>query len=509
MPTDRHLKLNEIIDFSGGLWEVNDWLMPANAFQEMTDCYPQSGGGIRAFFKSTAISASGIAEASIETPIGLFARGGIPLRSSGLGNGVDRYLMTFKKATGAYRPRLYRMDGSNNETTWTQIYHTSGTTEFNTETGDNNGQQKCTFRYFKTSAGVEYVLFTLAYNSTTPGGFGLWRVDYATVSSALKAIEISPPITGATRPNGPIAVHQARVFVEGGENILIWSDAGGITFSASNYLAVEPNQVLPNIVAIHPTPPSALLLIKEGAPMVNIHGDVADSPTVYQLAEGLAPGGTGKQDVGRTPYGVTYVMANGHIYLTTGESVEDLSPQLANFTGETDFVGTGDTNFIGEFLFAPKGYVMHWPTKAWFKQTQLAGLLHNVEAQTRTIWGTVGTGASPTFAEISPFPGNSRLNTYSFKTAPLRSDDGRQIEIREVELVARSYDASAQLAVTVGASTVTKTLGTVGRQKVSFLFNTRDEMLDIRVVSTAGNSANEAPSVEAVRFKSRPGHQTY
>ncbi len=248
--------------------------------------------------------------------------------------------------------------------------------------------------------------------------------------------------------------------------------------------------------------------MKEGAPWVVLQGDITD-PTIVQMGEGIHPGGSGIQDFGRTPEGIAFIATDGYVYLTDGHSFRNISQQLGGFNQSGQVVSPGDTNFLNEFLFGPYGYVYHFPTQSWFKQTQLTGLFHNVERYTRTIWGPVGTSTNFTLKKLSPYPDSARLNSWSAKTAPLRSDDGRQLEIREVELVVESYDANAQLQVTVGGTTLTKTLATAGRQDVSFLFKERGEVLDIRVVSTAGNANNEAPSLEALRFYSRSGHQTY
>lgn len=511
MPSNRHLTVREISDFSPGLWENADWLMPPSGAQEMSDCYPQVGGGLRAFFKGTDLSASGITNASQERVIGAYARGGVPLRSGAAGTGVDRYLMTYRASAGAYRPRLYRMDGSAGDSTWTQVYVDAGTNEFNAATSDDNTPDKAAFRFFRLAAGSPndaYVILSMKYRAATTRGPGIYRLNYNDATASQKAVELTTSVAGSARPCGPLTTHQARVMIGGGAQgeTIIWSDEGTVTFGASNFLGVEPNQDLPGFVAMHALPPSDLFILKEGAAMVSVQGAITD-PTVQQMAEGIAPGGSGKQDFGRTPSGLTFIATDGYVYEAAGSSVTNLSQQLGAFANQSDFAGPGDTNFINEFLFAPNGYVFHLPSKSWFKQTRLAGATHNVERSTRTIWGPVGTGASFALRSISPFPGQQRLNTYSWKSAPLRSADGRQLEVREVQVVAKSYDTNATIAITVGGTTVTKTLTTAGRQEVSAYFTARGEVLDIRVVPTAASSAVEAPSIEAVRFYSRSGHQ--
>lgn len=508
MPVNTHLQVLEITDFSPGLWENADWLMPASGAQEMIDCYPQPGGGLRAFFKATSLSVSGVADITKERVIGVYSASGSA--------GVDRYLMTYVFDSGAgsgtkARPKLYRMNVS--ESTWTQIFVNSGTTQFNFASSDNNSPLRAGFRRFRLSDGTAYVMLVARYVGTQDGaGAGLYRLNQADSSSAQKAVD-TRLLNNTVRPWGAIALHQARVIVvlSPDSERLCWTDVAAITSAAANFLDVEPSQDLVDISAMHPLEPSDLLILKEGSPHVVIQGDIT-SPTVQSMSEGINPGGSGIQDLGRTPDGMAFINADGYIYLTNGYTFDNISQQLNGFTLDTlaPSVHLGDLNFVNQFLFGPQGYVYDAATKSWFKQTQITGGFHYIDRYNRKLWGNSGNSTSFTLSELKPYPGQSRLSTYSWKSAPLRSPDGRQLEIREVEVVAKPYDASATIAVTVNGTTVTKTLdGSSTKQDRSFLFKQRAEVLDVRVVATAGSAANEAPSIETVRIYTRSGHQTY
>jgi len=116
------------------------------------------------------------------------------------------------------------------------------------------------------------------------------------------------------------------------------------------------------------------------------------------------------------------------------------------------------------------------------------------------------TTASPT-AGFYEFDDTKRGGRYTWQSAPLRAPDGRQIEVREVQLYVRTYDANAQLAVSVGGVLKTITTPSVGRHQLSFRFRVRAEVLDVTVTSIAGiETTNEAPTVEAVRIGWQPGH---
>jgi hypothetical protein len=208
MPANTHLRWVEVKDFSPGLWENADWLMPSSAAQTLTDAYPQPGGGLRAFYRPSALSVSGVVDITKERVIGLFARGNLGLRSGGVGSSVDRYMMTymFDNAAGAgskARPKLYRMDGSNAESTWTQIFVTSGVTQFNFATSDNNAPRQCSFRFFRLSAGSpndQHVIFSVRYTGAATGGPGLYRLNYNDLSSAQRAVEIVSSVSGGDEP---------------------------------------------------------------------------------------------------------------------------------------------------------------------------------------------------------------------------------------------------------------------------------------------------------------------
>lgn len=73
MAVNTHLQWMEVNDFSAGLWTVGDtWAMPANAAQQMQDCYALPSGGLRAFYRRQAFGTLGANlltanQASIET----------------------------------------------------------------------------------------------------------------------------------------------------------------------------------------------------------------------------------------------------------------------------------------------------------------------------------------------------------------------------------------------------------------------------------------------------------
>lgn len=514
MPVHNHLKPIEIKDFTPGLYTDVDWLMPANGAQQMVNCHAQVGGGLRAFYKATAISTSGIVAPAKERALAVHGRGGVPARSGAPADLTDRYLLTylFDAAAGAgskARPRLYRMDGSNAETTWTQIKKPAAA-EFAFATNDNNAPSKARFRYFRLSAGApndQKVLLQILYVGADSG---LYSLNYNDLSAAQIATLQATLVTNATQPCGPLAIHQARVVIfAGNSERMVWSDPGTLSFPAANFLDVDGLQDLPNPVAIATIEPSDLFVMREGAPIVLVQGDITN-PTVQSMVQGIVGGGAGQQDLGRTDQGMALITHDGYVYLSNGSSVTKLSQQIRAIPHPADYVGQGSVCFIGEYLFCPGGLVYHFPTQSWFTQTQLAGTVLNVEPYTSQIWGTTGEGVSFSLAQLIPVPatGAARVSSYTWQSSPMRSNDERQLRIREVDIIAKSYDANATITVTVNGTALPTTLTATGRQTVQFLFNERAEVLDVTVTSTAGSGANEAPSIEAVRIWTQDGHDT-
>lgn len=497
MPVNDHLAPIEIRDFSPGLWERADWLMPANAAQVMTDCHPQIPGGLRAWFKPTSISNSGITAPTKERVIGLYARL--------VSDDVDRFLMTQWSDPAASsgnkrKPRLYRMNESASETTWTQVYKTSGTTEF--ATSDNDAPSKVSFRTYVLSDGTVRVVFVLR---NVHSDAGLYRLNVADSSSSIKAIKLTTTSAGEANPIGALAIHQQRIIVTSGDRIM-WSDPGAENFDADNFLRVDPNVGAPIIRVIDGIEPSDLLGLRQGPGPFLVQGDIT-SPTVQEMGEGMRLGSYA--DFGHHPDGKLIIASDGYLYLTDGRNFENIGTQLAAKSASADASSLGDAVYLNEYVFQAGGKVFDTRTKSWFKQSGLAGNFLNVALSPGAVWGTVETGGeSFTLAQVAPKNENSRCSTYTWKSAPLRDPSGRQIEIREVEIVANNYQANSTFAITVNGTTVTKTMSSTGRQNVSALFKQRAEVLDVQVVSTAG-STGEAPSIEAIRIFTRAGHHKH
>ncbi len=483
VPSNSHLQWIEERRFSPGLWEKGDWLLPAGAAATMTGCSPQPGGGLRAFFKPTLIPATGIGAS--ERIIGFFGYGA-PHRTLAT-TGVDYYCVTYSSVD--FRPRIYRWDTTDaTETQWRLI------TTLTAAIGSNNAPGEAFFTAYVLAAGTVRILVSINYVGVDAG---IWAGTQATVATS----QTFAKITGTT--GGPIAIHQSKI-VEARASTLFYSGTGNETFAAE-FVSIEPQRNLGAVKALLASAPGDLLVATEGAGWFSVQGDITN-PIVrsYSSAHSLGEPIQALVDTGR---GLAFIQAAGGIYVTnSGASFVKLDKQLATpVQPGGNVVAMGDLAFHQDLLFCPRGYVYDFATEAWFRLAAVTtGQVQFVDRRAHALY-TVLAGTTTIYL-LSTIDGATRLNTFTWKTPKLRSADGRQIEIREVQVVAKSLVSTSSVAVTING--VTRTLGTlaVGTHHLSFLFRERAETLDVQVVSDSGDSSTEAPSIEIVRVGYRPGH---
>lgn len=483
-PPGRHLTWSEITDFSPGLFTVSDWLIPANGSQTMTNCVPSVGGGLRAFVKPTSISTTGIANIAQEAVIGLFSS--YHSVRSGIGSSFDYYLVTFN--TTDFKTRVYRMDGTNGETTWTIKKTTAAS-------AGSVPPNPTLFDSFVDGAGAQHVVFNLLGATSSDG---LWSIDWLNGTVTQR--------TAASQLGGPVAVQDDRIYAAY-DHKLRFSDSQSFTFSAANFIDLQASRLGGGIVSINAFAPSDLLIGTAFAPWILVQGDITD-PIVRTMSDAHTPGA--HQKVVFTEQGLAFIEPNTGVYLTgTGDQFTDISTQISPsaWGGTGVDVGYGDLAFAPNYLFAPNGLVYDFRVRSWFRLSNVGWHVAADKLNRTMILATQGVGFSlwryNTNENIS-----TRYDTYTWKSAPFRSTDGRQIEIREVQVICRTYD-TAQIAVTVNGTTRTVTGLAAGKHYVSIPFVERDDVLDVQVVPTAGSASVEAPSIECVRMGQGSGHLLY
>lgn len=477
--------------------------MPPNAASEMIDCVPLKQGGLRAFYEpATTHATTGIDAVANEVSTGLFVRGGVPLRTGASGDGADRYLATVDPSLLLHK--LYRMDGSAGETTWKQEAAPG-----NYETAVASTSVRSTqFDYFEDSSGNQYVLYVQRGGGAAAG---LYRVAY--VGGALPVASDGDQVKIAGY-NGPLAVNQARILIgEGNSERIYYTGTGSVTApGAIDFIDVEPNRRLVNLAAIVAIAPDDLLVMKEGAPWVQISGDITNASTpVREMGQDYVGRFTEQVPV-RVPGGIAIIEPGGDIYLTDGRNFTNISHMLSPFYkvsegSGVDVVSPGQMAWLGGFLFVPGGYVRDWETGAWFKLSSFDAAFWTAEPYLGEVFGvTQGKSFSLKSWKLYEGQGDTRMHTYSWTSAPFSNEDGRQVAIREVQLFV-ACSATSDISVTVGGVTKTVTGLAAGRHQVPFYFRERGEMLTAKVVPSAQSAANEAPIVERIRVGMVDGHQ--
>ncbi len=490
MPRNPNLLWTELKDFSAGLWTSEDsFLMPPTGLQTMEDCYPRKGGGVRAFFKPTALTVSGITSTTNELPIA-FATQQLPDLSSYM------LLLTKVVATGG---------------------------------GYTEGQIKA---YYKTSAAGAWTL-TKTFAAASPAAYNAATVtpyqDASNIYYLVVAINNSGADIGTWtfRPDtnvwakitavgiGPVINHQGRIVVATTTSgTIIWTDPGGVTFPAANdldlYQGMEDFRIA--ISSMVATPPDQLQIFTANDRVWNVNGDI-DDPIVTGMNQGRSPNIL--QNLASTNDGPVFLeMGVGvTIVANNGGVLDRYDPQLAptpNFPSPVlnhfPYPGFAKT---GGFLFTPDGRVREDDTNGWFSLSQSTSskpVLYFAKNLDGSVVGLQwGAGWVPYIWAWSgePTSTQARAESYTIKTAPLHTTDARQADVEEVEVWIDSFHANTTIAVTVNGTTRTSAAVPAGHRIVPFRFRERAAYLDIKLVAASNNAGTEAPIIEAVRIGTR------
>lgn len=489
MPVNDHLVWNEIKDFAGGLNDGNDFLMPANEFQVLEDCYPRPGGGLRAFYKASTTT----------------------ITTAGLSMATERIemIVPFIESTG-----IAYMAVTKNTTTGLQKWYTLGigagswtlrkTFTAPVSLANSSLTQVTTYN---TGAGIRWAICT-SHNKSDSTEDGLYTM---TDTGTIAFIEQSGFNTVA------MTQYQARLLYAK-LNTLVWTDPGSIVAPpAPNFITLQTgnNDVRDIIAVIVPYAPTTLIIGTIGSGWWMIEGDITD-PVVRQMADDHYPGKV--QRGTRTEDGVVFFEPNNGIYKTRNMAAqfERLDQNLIPHAVDENQA----FSYFDNFLFAPGGKVMNTDTKTWFSLSAATGanVVNHWERQpTNTINGvTLGQqviGAQRNNAgAILSYPvnefGGQRVETFRVKTAPIRNDKGRYMHIREVQVAVDCFGSTSTVAITVNGTTRTSATLPAGTNEVSFLFDERAKYLDVLVVPNSNTTNTEAPVLEAVRIGTRPdAHQ--
>lgn len=504
-----HYERVEISDFTPGIVTAGEWLVPAKGSAEMLDCYPQIGGGLRAWTSFAEFSKAGIGAS--EFPFGFYARGAIPVRSGAALDATDLYIITYNSSDG--KPRLYRWDNTNDAAppaAWTLIK------TFAASTAPGSPPSLASFQPYVV-AGTTHVYLILKYVSGTDQG--LWRIRYS--DGALTQI------TTHANPRCLVA-HQDRLLYGHGSSEgsrLVWNDPNTETFGAASFIDVLPyyrltsNSLIKSFVG-------DLLIGKTGAPWTLVQGPITD-PTVRTMLDAAYP--VVIQAAAETPDGLAYsTFRDGQFLTSSGSESKKLTDQLL----ATDVAGdgllatsadAGVNSYASHFLTTPSGYIWDRTTESWFRTShwgaggaQTEGKYQTYDAQqdNQILYVVTRGTAFKIFYSRLAEGSFTRKRAYTWRSAPLRDPNGRQITIREIDITLKSYLNGATATITVGNTThpvagtqVSAATGiAAGRQQIHRQFEAIGEVLDVQVVVDSGADGTEAPSIEAIGISSLPGH---
>lgn len=485
MPVDSHLTWAEIRDFSPGLWNSNDQLMPPSSAQVMTDCFAVPGGGLRAWYKPTAFPTTGIVSTTLETPVAMFVHEGL-INRSGSGIGNDYYLIT-ANSTDTFT-RVYRMDqtAAGPPVVWTLIKtHAAGLVPSFVPTCN-----------YITTSGDRYLVYGLG--SANGADNGVWLVKYSD-GSLTHLLSSQQQI---------VANYQSRLIaagsVSGGNpSVIQFTDPGTLANILTNVAPVDINEGLADISGFSTFSPGDLIVFKRGAPIYLVEGDL-DNYTVRQM-NGSKANGT---NAIRGPQGVIFaISADGFYETPDGNIIQPLSKQIAASQI------AGPLLWHNHYMLTGQGLVFDHDTNTWFSSSFITttmvgarldlnvspgpGFLFADKASPFTLWTMAVVDGATT----------ARAESYTWKSAPLRDPNGRQVEIRAIEIIARSRNTSTStIAVTVNGVTQTLNCDSSGRGALTYYFLQRRETLDVQVVAASNAAGVEAPLIEAVRIGSQSGH---
>lgn len=485
MPVDSHLTWAEIRDFAAGLWTVNDQLMPPTAAQTMTDCSAAPSGGLRAWFKASSFPTTGIVSLTNESPRCLFAHESL-INRSGSGTGNDYYLVTYDSVSTF--TRIYRMDqtAAGPPVVWTLIKTTAA--------GLDPGMVVATD--YITSTGDRYACFALGAGAGADNG--VWLVKYS--DGSLNHL--------TNGQQAIVANYQSRLIIvgsvaNGNPNAIQFTDPGSLANILTNTAPVDIAEAS-SISGVMPFSPGDLLVFKADASIYLVQGDL-DNYTVRQM-NGSKIGGS---EPVRGPQGVIFRIAQDGIYETPdGSTVNPLSKNIASGS----FAFRRPIVWSNHWLmsFQAGGLVYDYDTGCWFTTSAITAT-NAVGCRLASLQGFMLANQQTPFniSTLTCIDGSTaaRAESYTWKSAPMRDPNGRQVEIRSVEIIHKSTNgATSTIAVTVNGDTRTVNCDSSGRGAATFYFRQRRETLDIQVVAASNAGGVEAPRIEAVRIGSQGGH---
>ena len=496
MPVDKHLNWIEITDFTAGLYNEQapglQLLGPNGAMVSLTDYEPRPmpGGGLRAFYQGKSIVTTGMDNAAAEEPMGVY----------GCLSGTSYDHVVFTMDPTDKKVRGYRMNRGAGASTWSKFY---------TDTAAGSAAfQEVNLVKFTTTGGTVYYICAVRGGANP----GMYRLRFS--DSNFVAIQAGGSALLAT---GVLGVSSARVIYGDGTTNLYYSDIGSVDIisTEANNLDVNPNVDDGDIMILVTVAPSDIIVGSQGAPWVEIDGDLSQGPALrsmgndhhqrahFQRAEAI-PGGL-----------FAFIEPGGKVFASDGRTFKSLSDTLKRFSIDAskqaggDGFGPGTLAFLGHYLFAPGGFVYDFDTGAWFSTSILSGadVFHYADQKDRVYFTNGAVGVELSYMKI--FEGGdsavTRMPVASCQTVPFSDATGRNVRLREVQVYTQCYvESTITVNVLDSNNNIVSTWtedAVTGRGATEFLFpNCEDDTLSVSITCSSNDNTSEAPTIERLRI---------
>jgi hypothetical protein len=514
MPSTQSLQWVDVNDFTPGLWDESaayaKFATPVNAFRILNDYQPVKGGGLRPTALAEAVSLSGGPGAGEEI-FGVFARGGMARTGAGSNLLPSQDIIVVTMNGTDHKFRIWRLDQSVLVPAWSN--------RFTSAANVDDFHTPVQFAFFHDTNGVQWYIMSIETNGAVRGLYKM-QIDLTVTSNTGN----DGAVTKISGDYGPLCISQARIMVGtgGGEgaggavagNVLDYSDVGLTTFSGTTHgsLTVTPNREESALTAINGVEPSDLLIAKSGAPWVEINGDIAAVGTPVREMGNDHHARVAHQQLPKTPNGVCFIEPNGRVFETDGRNFKPLTNQLSGrqLSWAHNMVAPGTLGYINGFLFIPgldgetSGVIFDFESSALFRTTGINPVFSYLNAYDNLLYCA---NHDPNAASLVTYDmGGTKVSTGVIQTVPYADKNGRNIDIREVQMYVLT-NASTEFKVelinesNVSVATRYAVIDTARRDMFRVQFPaTKSGYLSLKVTTRTFDGASEAPTFERLRI---------
>jgi hypothetical protein len=266
------------------------------------------------------------------------------------------------------------------------------------------------------------------------------------------------------------------------------------------------------LTAINGVEPSDLLIAKSGAPWVEINGDIASTATPVREMGDDHHARVARQMLPKTPNGVCFIEPNGRVFETDGRNFKALTNQILGrtITWLHNMVAAGNLGYANGYLFIPgkegetSGVIFDFESAALFRTTGINPVFSYLSVYEDLLYCANHDPTSPSLVTYNLRGG--RVSTGVIQTVPFADKNGRNIDIREVQMYVLT-NASTEFKVeliderNVSVATRYAVIDTARRDMFRVQFPaTKSGYLSLKITPRTYDGASEAPTFERLRI---------